>query len=116
MLDVPYVTFGIYWCPVCCQRREFVSYDEGNRKPEDAECFACGHVFGRKTDEAVVEETIPGDPTSRRYKTVVSPVLSDETVRKARARRLEEWEASALSSGVRREVLRRATGNATDQG
>ena len=116
-MEFPYVTFGIYYCPKCLQRREFVSFDVGGQsKAEDAECFACGHVFGRKTDETVVEETIPGDPTSRRYKTVTSPVLSEGTVRRARALRLKEYQDSALSSGVRREALRSATGIATDEG
>ena len=115
-MDQPYVTFGIFWCPRCMQRREFVSYDEGAQaKPETAECFACEYVFGRKTDEAVVEETTPNDPTSRRYKTVVSPVLSEKIVRRARADRLADFNATALSSGVRREALRRATSNAPDQ-
>ena len=107
-----YRSFGDYHCPMCFCMREFIAYDEQITDAGKAECFVCGYRFGKKVDEMHLEE----DATGRRYICKTTPVLSEEKVRKAKARRLEEHRRMMLNSGVRREVLDgRAARKATDR-
>lgn len=94
--------FGVHFCPGhgCFCNREFVSYEENHRDAKFAECFFCGYRFGEAVDEHVI------NPETGQYMAVKFNVLSDERVRAAQAKRVEEWRKANLSTGVRAEVLR----------
>lgn len=93
-----HVTYGIHFCIGCFQRREFVSYGD-QRDAALAECFACGHRYGKCRDEHAVDEA------TGKYTTVERNVLTDDQVIKAQEQRLAEHRRTRLSTGVRREVV-----------
>lgn len=87
---IAYTTFGVFWCPRCACRREFVSDDPNQKDANFGECVECGYVHGYVHDEV--------SGTSR-------PTLSRETIDRARDKQHEQWKTMMVSSGVRLEAL-----------
>jgi hypothetical protein len=87
------VSFGIHRCPQCKEPKEFISWDESQRGPENAECFDCGYRFGETVVLAV-------DPVTGHPKISRKPVLTPLQVSEARRRLTKEFARSMFHAGV----------------
>jgi hypothetical protein len=87
---VLYKSFGIYFCPVCFCKQEFISYDPDLTDPCLAECIDCGHQFGHFYNEMTGEH---------------GPVLTAEMVAKGQAERRRQLREDVLRAGGRLESL-----------
>lgn len=98
-----FTSIGWLHCPRCWARREFVVPASSGNNLEamaaSAECCECGYSFGYCNDEKAL------DSSGETFTTIRRPVLSPETVARARDERLRIYRRDMLASGVRLERL-----------